>query len=95
MALGFIYAGGFVVAMIALYVRVGFPSVKPDWREFLLPNLPWFGLMVLKAWAWPVTLGVWLYKGRQPSVWKAVTHLDGREVRAIKRTGSVASIEAR
>lgn len=32
-ALGFIYAGGFVVAMIALYVRVGFPAVDQDWRD--------------------------------------------------------------
>jgi len=93
-ALGFIYAGGFVVAMIALYVRVGFPAVKPDWREFLLPNLPWFALMLFKAWAWPVTLGIWLYNGRQPSVWRAVTQLDGREVRAIKRTSSMRTIQA-
>lgn len=58
-ALGFIYAGGFVVAMIALYVRVGFPPIKEDWLEFLLPNLPWFALMLFKAWAWPVTVGIW------------------------------------
>jgi hypothetical protein len=93
-ALGFIYAGGFVVTMIALYTRVGFPAVKPDWREFLLPNLPWLGLMLFKAWAWPVTLGIWLYNGRQPTAWTAVTKLDGREVRAIKRTSSMRTIQA-
>jgi uncharacterized membrane protein YoaK (UPF0700 family) len=93
-ALGFIYAGGFVVAMIALYVRVGFPAIKEDWLEFLLPNLPWFALMLFKAWAWPVTLGIWVYNGRQPSAWTAVTKLDGREVRAIKRTSSMRTIQA-
>jgi hypothetical protein len=85
-AVGFIYAGGFVVTLITLYVRAGFPGIKQDWRQFLLPNLPWFGLMGLKAWAWPVTLGIWFYNGRGPSAWEAVTEMDGREVRAIRRT---------
>lgn len=88
-ALGFIYAGGFVAAMIALYYRVGFPEIKQNWREFLLPNLPWFGLMLIKAWGWPATLAIWIYNGRKPTAWKAVTEINGREVRAIKRTSHV------
>jgi hypothetical protein len=84
-ALGFIYAGGFVVAFIVLYVRVGFPGMKQNWQEFLIPNLPWFGLMAIKAWAWPITLAHWFYKGQGPSAWEAVTEVDGREVRRIRR----------
>jgi hypothetical protein len=84
-ALGFIYAGGFVVALITLYVRVGFPAIKQDWIEFLIPNFLWFGLMIVKAWAWPITLAIWFYNGRKPSAWKAVTEINGREVRAIRR----------
>lgn len=83
-AFGIIYASGFVVAWIALYVRAEFPP-QGGWLEFWLPNWWWFGLMALKMWAWPVTLGHWLYNGCKPSQWKAVTKLEGREVRRIVR----------
>lgn len=88
--LGFGYLAGFVITWVILYQRVGFPGVDADWREFLIPNLPWFGLMVAKFWFWPVTLTAWLLDGRGPSRWRAVTQLDGRPVRKIVRV-TVAS----
>ncbi len=87
-AVGLIYLGGFIVTWIILYHRAGFPNVKPDWREFLLPNIPWFGLMVLKFWFWPLTLVVWLVNGRGPSRWEAVTEIGGRPARRIVRLPS-------
>lgn len=82
---GIIYLVGFVAAWVILYQRAGFPDVEPDWREFLIPNLPWFGLMIAKFWFWPVTLGVWLMTGRGPSRWRAMTVIDGRPARRIVR----------
>lgn len=86
-AFGFLYAGGFFVTWIVLYLRADFPPQR-GWLEFFLPNLWWFGLMVLKMYAWPLTLGHWLYNGRPPSRWKAVTRLNGRETRKIVRVAA-------
>ena len=85
-----VYLVGFIASWIVLYHRAGFPDVKPDWREFLIPNLPWFALMIAKFWLWPVTLGVWLLTGRGPSRWRAVTELNGRPARAIVRVPTPA-----
>jgi hypothetical protein len=84
-AVGFSYLIGIAVTWVILYQRAGFPEVHADWREFLLPNLPWFGLMILKFWFWPVTFAAWLIDGREPSRWRAVTQLNGRPVRKIMR----------
>jgi hypothetical protein len=63
-ALGFVYLGGFIVAWIVLYHRVGFPDVKPDWREFVLAHPTGFGgwavATIAKTWFWPATLILWL-----------------------------------
>jgi len=80
-----IYFIGFIVAWIVLYQRAGFPDVEPDWREFLIPNIPWFFLMVIKFMYWPITLVVWLLTGMGASRWRAVTELDGRPARKIVR----------
>lgn len=82
-----IYAIGFFISWAVLYMRADFPP-GGGWLEFWLPNFWWFVLMILKAWAWPVTLGHWYYNGCRPSQWKAVTRLDGREVRQIVRVGA-------
>lgn len=82
------YLVGFVIAWVILYQRVGFPGVKADWREFLIPNLFWFVLFGLKFMFWPVTLVVWLIDGRQPSRWRAVTELEGRPARKIVRVST-------
>jgi hypothetical protein len=79
-----IYCIGFFSTYGVLYVRAGFPG-GPDWREFLIPNFPWFMLMGLKAMGWPLVLGHWFANGRQGSAWEAVTRADGREVRRIRR----------
>lgn len=83
--LGFGYLAGFVVTWVVLYRRAGFAGIDADWREFLIPNLPWFALFVLKFWFWPATLAAWLVEGRQPSRWRAVTELEGRPARKIVR----------
>jgi hypothetical protein len=84
-AFGFCYLTGFVVTWIALYRRAGFQEIDADWREFLISNLPWFALMIVKFWFWPVTLIGWLIDGRPSSRWRAVTELNGRPVRKIVR----------
>jgi hypothetical protein len=89
-AVGLIYFAGFIVTWVVLYHRAGFPEVQPDWREFLLPNLPWFGLMSLKFLFWPVTLASWFLTGRGPSPWRAVTEIDGRPARRIVRVPDAA-----
>ncbi|HWT92863.1 MAG TPA: hypothetical protein VN238_07690 [Solirubrobacteraceae bacterium] len=83
-----IYAIGFFATWIALYLRVGFPPHR-GWLEFLLPNLWWFALMVVKIWGWPITLAHWIYAGCPPSRWQAVTSLNGREARSIVRVEPV------
>jgi hypothetical protein len=82
MVFGILYWVGLIITWIALYQRVDFPS---NWREFYLSNIGWFSVMSLKIVAWPITFGHWLYMGRRPSQWKAVTKLEGREVRKIVR----------
>lgn len=83
-----LYDIGLIVTWVALYLRADFPSGNRSWLEFLLPNLGWFGLMMVKILAWPITAGHWLYRGRGPSTWKAITNLNGREVRMIVRVTS-------
>jgi hypothetical protein len=80
---------GVVVSAIVLHYRVGFPDVRlserVDWREFLIPNIPWFALNLLKMWFWPVTLAAWLVQGMRKSRWRAVTSVNGRPTRRIIR----------
>lgn len=80
---------GWVASWIANYERVGFRDLKAehdvDWREFLLSNLPWFVLLVVKVWFWPLFFVHWLATGRRSSGWRAVVNVDGRPVRQIKR----------
>jgi hypothetical protein len=83
-AFAIVYDIGLIVTWIGLYLAVGFPA-RGGWLEFVRPNLGWFGLMAVKIVAWPVTVGHWLYHGRRPSRWKAITTLEGREVRRIVR----------
>jgi hypothetical protein len=82
---GFAYLAGFVVTWVVLYQRAGFPEVDADWREFLIPNLPWFVFFVVKFLFWPATLAAWLVEGRPPSRWRAVTELEGHPARRIIR----------
>ena len=88
-ALGFVYLGGFIIAWIVLYHRVGFPDVQSDWREFILGHPTGFGgwalATIAKAWFWPATLAIWLATGSPASRWKAVEEIDGRETRRILR----------
>jgi hypothetical protein len=89
-ALLVLYDLGAIAAWIVLYNRVGFPEVRQkyqvDWREFLLPNLAWFGLFILKGLLWPVALGAWFASGSpKVSAWRAVTQADGMEARRIVR----------
>jgi hypothetical protein len=82
---------GLLVGPPVLYFRSGLGAVKRkegvDWREFFMPDLGFFLLMVGKAPAWPVTLGVWVARGKpRESAWQAVTVIDGRPVRRMVRT---------
>ena len=52
LAFAVVYDVGLIITWIALYQRAEFPS-GGRWLEFLIPNLPWFGLMMLKICAWP------------------------------------------
>jgi hypothetical protein len=90
--LGFIYFVGIIVSFNVYYYRAGFRSIKAekgiDWREFILPNLPWMGLMLLKCFGWCAVLIVWALQGRPPSPWQASTMQEGREVRAVRRVSN-------
>jgi len=90
---------GLIGAWYQTYSRVGFPQVKresgADWREFLLGNAGWFGLAVVKVLFWWVTLVVWFFQGRPGPTWRAVTELDGREVRRIVRTDTAKGASSR
>jgi hypothetical protein len=69
--------------------------MEPDWREFLIPNIPWFILMVFKFWFWPLALAAWLATGRGPSRWQAVTSIDGRPARRIVRVDAAGAARNR
>ncbi len=80
------YCGLFVSYDIYMH-RAGLMSFKKehiDWREFIIPNLNWFLMTIIKALFWPIVLCMWFIKGRPPSRWKAYTQLEGHAVRAIK-----------
>jgi hypothetical protein len=89
--LGISYWGGVLVSFFVFYARAGFSKVRAetgvDWREFLLPNLGYFVLYLVKVTVWPVPLVHWLATGRGPSPWTATTRDGDREVRAVVRTG--------
>lgn len=81
---------GFLAAWVQAYRRVGFAEVKReygvDWREFLLPNLLWFGLTAVKVLLWWLTFLIWFVQGRPEPTWRAVVEEDGLQVRLIERT---------
>jgi hypothetical protein len=83
---------GFIIAWVQVYRRAGFPDIKQregiDWREFLIPNIPWFVMTVFKVWFWFVPFGLWLAQGRPGSPWRAVTEVNGRPARRIIRVAS-------
>jgi hypothetical protein len=85
--------GGLLVGLPVLYFRAGLGRIKRsegiDWREFLIPNIGFFLLMVGKAILWPVTVVHWNLQGRPTSPWVAVTSLNGRSVRRIVRSESL------
>lgn len=87
--LGWIHLGGIVAAWFVLYSRSGLRDVKArhgvDWREFLLPNIPYFLLMWAKCLVWEVVLIVWLATGRPESPWRAAVEIDGRPARTLVR----------
>lgn len=89
--LGISYWAGVIVAFVVLYTRAGFSKVRAessvDWREFLLPNLGFFLLYLVKVTFWPFKLVLWLVKGRPPSPWTATTRIADREVRSVVRGG--------
>lgn len=77
---------GLIISIPLHAVRAGLGKVEPSWREYLIPNLPWFGLVLAKAIAWPGVLAHWITRGCPPAPWQAVTRLpDGRDVRKIVR----------
>ncbi len=88
-----LYDIGMVVAWVVLYNRVGFPRVRHesdvDWREFLLPNLPWFALFIGKGFLWPIPVIMWFANGQpKESAWRAVSEINGRPARRIVRSGA-------
>lgn len=87
------YWVGVFVATAVLYVRVGFDRTDADWRQFLIPNLPWFGLRLLQIIGWPFTLAYWAITGFPKSPWKAIEQdQQGRPVRRIERVHGVSPI---
>lgn len=88
-ALVIVYWGGFFITWFALYRRVGFPDIAPDWREFILAHPTGFGGWALATTAkvlfWPITLAAWIATGRPASRWRAVDQIDGHETRRILR----------
>lgn len=87
--LALINLAGIVASSIIYNHRAGFPRIKAetgiDWREFILPNLAWMGLTLLKCFGWWVVLIVWVMQGRPPAPWQATTMQNGHEVRAVRR----------
>jgi hypothetical protein len=85
-----LFWAGPLIGIPTLYFRSGLGRVKReqhiDWLEFLLPNLGFFLLLIVKALVWPVTLAVWLSQGRPESPWTAVTEIEGRPARKFRRT---------
>ncbi|WP_448619527.1 hypothetical protein [Geodermatophilus sp. URMC 65] len=85
-----LFWAGPLIGLPVLYFRSGLGRVKReegiDWREFLLPNLGFFLLMLAKALLWPFTVAVWNSRGRPASPWTAVTIRNGRPARAIVRS---------
>jgi hypothetical protein len=88
--LGLMPLASLFISWFIYYERSGLSKVKSeervDWREFFLPNLPWFLLMWAKCFTWPIVLIVWLARGAPASPWRAVTVVNGRPARAIVRT---------
>lgn len=83
------YIIGIFASWFVYHSRAGFSKLQgTDWREFLLPNLPWFLLMWGKCLAWLPVLIVWCCTGMRSSPWKAVTDIEGRPVRSIIRIGT-------
>lgn len=83
------YDIGLVVAFFVFGARAGFGKVGPNFREFLIPNPLFFAQLVGKSFTWPLVLGYWLYQGSPPSPWRAVTEINGREARAVRRTAQL------
>lgn len=88
-----IYSLGFFVSMPVYGTRAGFGRIAPNWREFLIPNLHWFALVIIKAFLWPVVLVAWLVQGTRPSPWKALDQYRGRPCRRIVRTSNLREAE--
>ncbi|MET7426551.1 hypothetical protein [Dactylosporangium sp. NPDC005555] len=78
---------GILASGLVYLHRARFQETGLNWREFLLPNLPWMLMTLGKMLVWWAVLVVWLGRGMPTSPWRAVTEdATGREVRAIVRT---------
>lgn len=93
--IGFANLAGFIVSWFVYYHRSGLAAVKAqegiDWRQFLLPNLPFFLLYWAKMFVWPLVLVYWAVTGFKPSPWRATTDIDGVEVRKLLRVAPDAA----
>lgn len=79
------------ISMAVYYNRAGLRRIRSeygiDWREFLLPNLGFFALTVLKTFGWVAVLIVWLVRDRPDSPWQATLEVAGRPARKVRRVG--------
>ncbi|GDY33027.1 hypothetical protein [Gandjariella thermophila] len=89
--LGLVYLAGIVTSGLVYLQRAGFGELKSregvDWREFLLPNIPYFALTLAKMFVWPAVLLFWLVMKMPRSPWRAITDDHGRAVRRVTRVG--------
>jgi len=88
---------GVLVSWLVYTNRAGLSDIKHkqgiDWREFLVPNVPYFALQLGKQLIWPVVLVVWLARGRPASPWVAKTQIGKYEVRKVIRQPAGLQIE--
>lgn len=92
--LAVIYDIGVIISFFVYNSRAGFGEVSPGWREYVLPNLGYFTVLVGKIFTWPIVLVVWLVQGRRDSPWKVLDEQFDREVRKIVRTGGAGATAA-
>jgi|GEM_PF-2695208 len=88
--IGITYAVGFFGSMLVYRKRAGIGNwymvPKDDRFAFLVTNIGWLAVIVVKAYWWPIVLAVWLAKGRQSSLWQVQDYnADILKIRRLKR----------
>ncbi len=80
------FAGLLASLLFVCRLRAGISLGGRMSAEFIIYNLPWFLLTILKSFVWEAVLVVWLIQGRPPSPWKVVDRGGKLAIRRVKTT---------